>query len=192
MRNENDSLFRFRPDLQQLGLHKFPRLSIERSERFVHEEHDWIRCKCSGKVYALLHAAGKLRRIVTVEARKTDQLNKVIRALLHRGFAKAFLQLHAVANIPGNGPPWQQARMLENHCSVNPWTGYTLAIDRYVALLIRKQTRHNVEHRCLPATAWADDSHELAVVDREGYIGQCEDVPVFPFNPVMFREVIDL
>src|SRR5262245_29760141 len=82
--------------------------------------------------------------------------------------------------------------MLEHHCSINPGTRHALAIDGYLALLTWKQAGNDVEHRCLPATAGADDGHELAVVDGEGHIRQSRDVPVFAFKPVMFSEVFDL
>ena len=69
------------PDLQQLGLHELARLRVQRRERLIHQQHGRVRRQRPGQIHALLHAAGKLRRIVPFEAAQAHQLDEVFGAL---------------------------------------------------------------------------------------------------------------
>ena len=50
MGDEEDRLARARPDLEQLRLHVLARLRVERGERLVHEQHDWIEASARARL----------------------------------------------------------------------------------------------------------------------------------------------
>ena len=167
MRDKHNRLFRFSPNLQQLGLHELPGLGVERGERFVHQHHDGVCRERSGEIDPLLHPTGEFRRKVPLEAGQADELDEEIRALLHRRCIEALLQLHTVPDIARNGAPRQQARVLKHNGAVDTGPGHTFAVNKHIALFVRKQSGNNVQQRCLAAAAGTDDRHKLALGDRK-------------------------
>ena len=79
--DEQHGLAALLPDAQQLGLHDLARLRVERGERLVHQQHVGIDRERAGEIDALAHAAGKLARIIVLEAAEADELEQVERAL---------------------------------------------------------------------------------------------------------------
>src|SRR5262249_10552144 len=115
-----------------------------------------------------------------------------LRPFLHRVLVEPSLELHSVSNISGNGPPGQQTRMLKDDGAIDPRTIDALSINGNVSFVVRKQTRDNIEHRRLAATAGSDNRHKLSIFDGERNIRQCENVAILPLEPVMLRKVVDL
>ena len=53
-----------RDQAQDFVLQRLPRHGVERAERLVHQQHRRLLREAARDLHALLHAAGKLRRIV--------------------------------------------------------------------------------------------------------------------------------
>jgi hypothetical protein len=88
---------------------------------------------------SLLHSAGQLGRIVPLEARKADELDEIIRTLLHLGFIEPLLQFHAVPDITRNRAPRQQAGVLKDDCAIDSGAEDFLSIDQYIAFFVGQQ-----------------------------------------------------
>ena len=173
MRDEEDGLVSLAPDLEQLGLHELAGLRVERGERLVHQQHDGIGGERTGQVDALLHSAGQLRRVVTLEAAQTDSLMKCSVRCVHGRAIEAVLHFHAVADVAGDGPPRQQTRLLKDDRAIDARTIDSLCHrSTRVPASYAQQAGDDVEQRRLAAAARSDDGHELAVGDRERHVGR--------------------
>ena len=113
-------LARLAPDLEQLGLHELAGLGVERGERLVHQQHFGIGRQRAREIDALLHAARKFGRDngVSKPARPTILMKCSVRSAIVL-LIEAPLQFHAVADVAGDGAPWQQARMLKDYGAVD-------------------------------------------------------------------------
>src|SRR5437763_1590897 len=94
--DEERSLARPRPDLEQLQLHELAGLGVERGERLVQQQHLRIRCQGAGQVDPLLHPAGQLGRIGLLKPVQSDQLDELTGPIARRGARQPPLQLAAV------------------------------------------------------------------------------------------------
>ena len=68
-----------RPDAQQFQLHEIAGLRVQCGERLVHQQNSGVDRQRSGEIDALLHAAGKLMRIMILEAVKAHQIEIILR-----------------------------------------------------------------------------------------------------------------
>src|SRR5262249_61239607 len=75
--DEERGLASLTPDAQEFKIHFFPRHQIERAEWLVHQQQGWIMDQCAADGSALLHAAGKLRRIVMAKIRQAGQFQEI-------------------------------------------------------------------------------------------------------------------
>ena len=78
--DEQHGLSGFRPDLQQLLLHRFAGLRVERCERLVHQQDLRVHDQRAREIDALLHAAGELVGIMVLEAGEADHVDEMRRA----------------------------------------------------------------------------------------------------------------
>src|SRR5437879_6407224 len=70
--DEDDGLAPELPQLEQVGLQLGAGLRVDRGERLVHQDHRRIVGEGSDQRGALAHPAGKLVRIIALEAGKPD------------------------------------------------------------------------------------------------------------------------
>src|SRR5262249_49342090 len=73
VRDEDDGRPLALPYLEQLILHVFTSLDIERRERLIHEEKKRIDRQSTRNAHALAHAAGELRGVTVLEAGQADK-----------------------------------------------------------------------------------------------------------------------
>ena len=103
-----------RTDPQQLGLHVFAGHLVERAERLIHQQQRWMRRQCTGDRHALLHAARQLPGQVRSEVGELDELQHLVGALATLRLAPA-LQFQRQLDVPADGSPLEQPRLLERH-----------------------------------------------------------------------------
>ena len=82
--------------------------------------------------------------------------------------------------------------MLKYDGSIDAGPVNALPIDRHGTFFIRKQSRDNVQHRCLATTAGTDDRQEFSVCDGERDVRQRENFAVLPLEPVALCEMLNL
>jgi hypothetical protein len=66
--DEEHGLLRVLPDPKQQFLHQHAGLTVERTERLVHQQQLWIVSQSPCKCDALHHAAGELLGVIVLEA----------------------------------------------------------------------------------------------------------------------------
>src|SRR4026207_244630 len=76
---KDDGFFSLSPDAQQFELHEVARLRIQCSEGLIHQQNSRIYRQRSSEIDPLLHAAGELMWIMSLETRKADQVEKFLR-----------------------------------------------------------------------------------------------------------------
>ena len=74
--DEDDRLAAFLPNLLDIAVELFSCHSIQRSERFVHQQHPRVRCQSSSERHALFHAARELMHVGFHEFFEADQIKK--------------------------------------------------------------------------------------------------------------------
>src|SRR5450830_53183 len=79
VRDEHDGPLVTLPQRHQLFLHLHLGLGVERSERFVHQNHRGILQQCTGDADALRHAARELSREVIFKTAELDRLDEGLR-----------------------------------------------------------------------------------------------------------------
>src|SRR5262249_8196993 len=99
---------------------------------------------------------------------------------------------HSVAHVPGDATPWQEAGMLEHHRAIHVGAVDALTVDGDIAVLVRQESRNNIEQRCLSAAARSDDRQELALLNRKGHVCQSENVAIAALHPIALRQVLNI
>ena len=165
MGDEQHGLAALLPDAQQLGLHDLAGLRVERGERLVHQQDFRIDRERAREVDALAHAAGKLARIVVLEAFEPDELEQVERALALRG-ADAAGDLGADQRIGEHGAPRQQAVVLEHEAAVAARAAHDAAVEQHLARARRLEPGDDAQERGLAAARRPDHRDEAAALDR--------------------------
>jgi hypothetical protein len=129
VRDEQDGLAGRLPDPQQLVLQRLPGLRVQRSERFVHQQHLGIEGEAAGDGDTLLHAAGKLVRKPVGEALQTDQLQVMLGPFAAHRSGQA-LRLQPELDVLARGAPGQQRVLLEDDPSVKAGTCDGIAVQQ--------------------------------------------------------------
>src|SRR6266436_3896485 len=78
VRDKDDGFTTGFPNLLNVAVKLLASQGIKRGERFVHEQHAWIRRKRASQRDALLHSAGKLMNVCVFKPAQTDQLQIVL------------------------------------------------------------------------------------------------------------------
>jgi len=167
VRDEERSLTCLRPDLQELELHHFARLRVQRRERLVEKEHLRVGEERPGEVHALLHAPRQLERIGILETLEADELDLVSRAVDHLSLAHGALGLDAEDDVAEDRAPREQAGLLEHHGAIGARLRDLAPVEREGSGGDRDEAVDRVEERRLAAARRADDREELAGPHRE-------------------------
>src|SRR5262249_37302688 len=152
-------------NLQELHLHEFSRLRIERGERLVQQQKLRIGRERAGDVDALAHAAAKLMRIMLGEAGKTDELDERSGAAAGVVLGRAALELEPIADVALDRVPGEERVLLEHHGAIGTGRSDQLAVDADFAAVGFGQTVDSIQEGRLAAAAGADDGNELAFED---------------------------
>ena len=157
------------PKLQQQVLQLHPHHRVERAERFVHQPHFRSSRQRARDGDALLHAAGKLIRIVVRIAAKPDQVEMFEAELFERLTRGAGLVLHAEYYVIEHGLPREDrfCVLLEHEHHFGART-----IDGRAAEFRRSRRRfgqasHDMQQSRFATAGRADQSDEFALADRE-------------------------
>ncbi len=160
---------------EQLLLQDFARLRVERRERLVHQQDRRVHGERPHQAHALLHAAGELIGIVTLEAGQADQLEIVRHPRLD---LRARRPRHGEpeGGVVVDGLPGEQAEMLEHHGNaVGRPAGHRLAMDEKLAAAEIGEAGDTAQQRGLAAAGGTHDAHDLVAPDRERQLMEGDD-----------------
>ena len=145
------------------------------------------------QIHSLLHATGQLRRIVPLEAVQSHQLDELLGPAPHDVAIEAALHLHAVAHVAGDGPPWQQARLLKDDGPIDA-RARRRVFPSMTTLpgVVAEQAGDDVEECRLAAAARPDDRHELAVGDRERHVRERQHLTAVALDVVALGQAVDV
>ncbi len=134
MRDEDHGLAFFGTfhELQQLLLQDLAGLRVERSEWLVHQQYGGIDGQRAHEADALLHAAGKLVRILLLESGEADEIEVVAHAFLDLR-ARCTGHGEAESGVLENRLPRQQAEMLEHHRHAFGRAGHGFSLHQKLA-----------------------------------------------------------
>src|SRR5882724_3115853 len=79
-------------------------------------------------------------------------------------------------DIPADGFPRKQMRLLEHHADIGPRALHRPAIHRHRAAVGRLQARDGIEYRRLAAPRWTDDADKLAMRHAERHTVDGDDL----------------
>ncbi len=166
MGDQEDGLAALAPDREQLGLHDFARLCVERGKGLVEQQDARIDCECARHVDALAHAARELVRVVALEASETRHGDEFFRDLrgLRPGLAR---KREPIGHVLDHGLPGQQRILLEHHGAVRAGLSDAGAVHEHGTVGRLQQSVDDAQQRGLAAAARAHDRDELALTDRE-------------------------
>ena len=173
MRDEGDGRPFQLVDMQDQVVHDFPRLRVERAERFVHQQHLRPAHQRAGDGDALLHAAGKLVRPGVgggVEAHQCQQGVGAAGGGFDIGFADVFAAMRQTAaelDVLHHRQPRVQAVMLEHHGTVGARPGHRPAIGQQVAGCVVFEAADDAQQRRFAAAGSADEGDELVAGNVE-------------------------
>jgi hypothetical protein len=118
------------------------------------------------------------------------ELDEMVGALAHVG-PRSGAASPAVADVSGDGSPWEEARLLEYGRAADIGRVDRHAVDAYFALLVGQKASEDVEQRGLAATGRPDDAHEFAVGYVDGDVREGEEFALLAFEPVAISQLIN-
>src|ERR1700760_2843833 len=100
------------------------------------------------------------------EVRQPDHLEKPSRDLAPLGQRK-LARFETEFDVVPHGHPWKQRIVLEHDRAFRAGSAHWPAVDRDPARGRRDQTGNDLEQRRLPASRWAEQADELALLDPQ-------------------------
>ena len=145
---------------------------IERCKRLVHQQHGRTQSQRARDLHALLHAAGKLPRIVVVMPLEADQAERLSHPLLD--FASRQLAFEPEGDVAGDSTPLQQRMriVLKDNDDVRWRAVNKPAIDTYRASRAGRQSAEHAQQRCLARARRSDNGQEFAAAQLQRDIRQ--------------------
>ena len=149
-----------------------PEFGVEIRKRFVHQEHARIPHQRPAERHALLLATGEFARTPVQEVLDIEEFGRFLHPLLD-------LRLRRLAHLQRERQVLLdrfvriQRIVLEHHGDVAVFRIeiiHQLVANVDIAVRDLDQSRHQVQGRRFSAAGWADQRHELAILDREGHI----------------------
>ena len=166
------------PEFQKFAAEVLGRQDIEGGERLIHEKHFRFHDQSAGEADALLHAAGKLLGVSSLEAVQANRVERAQRALaaLHGRYAAGFERsLHVFEN----GKPREKRETLEDDGHVGKLTVILLemqwlAMPKKRARRRLRKARQNAQQRRLAAARRPEQGHDFPRLDVE--VGMAHDL----------------
>src|SRR6267378_1546575 len=126
--DEDDGLSGLAPDTLELVVEQVAGLRIESGKWFIHQEDVGLHGQGASQRHALLHAPGKLMRMVFLELRETNEIQVVagLRAALFPVYP--FLPQAKFVVLP-RGEPRKQSQLLEQKYAVGTGFFHFAAVD---------------------------------------------------------------
>jgi hypothetical protein len=162
VRDEEHRLTPIFPQPKKLELQADFRLGIERAERLIHQHDLRVLREQRRELAALAHTAGKLARVVVLEAAKSHRLDQRADQL---GVLSS-LDLQRQCDVASHRLPRKQGVLLEHVADLLPATTLRRAQSNLTRLR-GDDRRQDVQERALAAAARPDDRDELTVGDVE-------------------------
>jgi len=103
--NEDDGLIESALQLEKLILHFATNKRIKGRKSLIHEQDVSLGCECTSQTNSLLHATGKLMRILVSPPIKTDSVQPLV------GLLKAFLLLELALQLQPVGRIFTHSKM---------------------------------------------------------------------------------
>ncbi len=153
----------------QFLLHQDSGLGVERAERLVHQQHVGIDCIGARNGHPLLQAARQLMGIGIGVILEAHQLQEMLDAA--NSFAASDLPaFEAEADVLAHGLPGKQRELLKHHGAIRAGCKDRALSHEHAAGGREVEPGGHAQHRRLAAAGWADNGHELPVVNRQGHI----------------------
>ena len=165
MRDEDDRFSGHRPNALEFEHHQLPRQSVERGERFVHEQNGRIVDETARNCDPLLHSARQLVRKMLGKLLEPDELEECF-GLGPAGCDVSAERPDRQENVFHGRVPRHQRRLLKDDPDVAARSGNWLAVDHRRTACRFEQTRQESQQRRLSATRRADYRQKPAA--REG------------------------
>jgi hypothetical protein len=145
---------------------------VQRAEWLVHQHDARTECKRAGNRHPLLHSAGKLGRIVVLEAGQSNEFQKL------QGPVASFRlgsvgDLKRKLDIADSSAPREGGLFLKHHADVLMRSAYLCVVDKNASLEVGDHSAYDVEKSGFSAAARADDRDELALLHRKRYPIEC-------------------
>ncbi|MCS3451217.1 hypothetical protein M2222_009082 [Bradyrhizobium elkanii] len=147
-------------------LHHAARLCVQSTERFVHKQDTRPVDEDTRDLDPLLHAAGKLRRIESLEAGEADQPQNVVRGAMPLTPADA-AHFRAERNIFTDALPGKQRMLLEHDAPIRARPHDRLIVDCQPPPRHWQMSRQDAKQGRFPASGWAKHANEFARRDRK-------------------------
>ena len=168
VRNEHDRRLAHGDQPQDFILQCLARHGIECAERLVHQQYCRLLREAACDLHTLLHAAGKLRRIMSGMIGEADLGEQFLdaRATLRGGHVVGFQRQRDIA---GGGAPGQQslAVILEHKGDFFFWPVHRPPVEQHLSLAGRQQSAHHTQQRRLATARGADQADEFGLSDGE-------------------------
>ena len=151
---------------------------IECGKRFVHEQNGGAQSQRARDLHALLHAAGKLPRIVVAVPVQADEPQRLVHPLVD--FAPRQLAFQSEGDVAGHRPPLQQSvRIVLKDDDDVRWR----AVDQPPVYIYRAaragcQSAEHAQQRRLAGAGWPDNGQELAAAQLQRNIRKDSTHPI--------------
>ena len=166
MGDEQDGLALGHPEALQFDVHVLARHGVERTERFVHQQHRRIVHQGADNADPLLHAAGELGGIALFELAQSNEINELTRPrqiLL----AIKLLDVDRDQHVVENGAPGKQHGRLEHDADVVSRPLQLAVAEPDSSRTGRDQSCEDTKQRRFPAARRTHNRDEFAEADIE-------------------------
>src|ERR1043166_8670405 len=168
MRDKDNGLALLFTNFQQLVLKHHSSLRIQRTERFIHQNHRRFVSQGAHDGGPLTHTAGELRRVVFFESGQPREINKVTYLALAILLGIA-LRIQSKADVFLDGEPGKELAFLRHVADFCIEPPDFFALIENLTGRRREKSGNEFDQSRLPATAWSDNGHEFAVSDGQVY-----------------------
>ena len=159
--DEDHGLPPLEPQPFDVEAHLLPRERVQGPERLVHQEERRVVDQTPADRRSLTHPPRQLERVAVLETVEPHRGQERLRLGSERGDVQP-PALDLEEDVPEDGPPVEQHRVLEDDADLGLWPGHPAPGDRDRPGRRGEQARDHQEQRALPAARGPEDRHELA------------------------------
>ena len=161
VRDEDDGLAAFHPDVLDVAVELLAGERIERGEGLVHQQHPRVGRERAGQRDALLHAAGELVHMRMLELLEADELEEMVGDFLALGIPQIRPQFQPEHHVAEDVEPRKQRRFLEHDEPLPPGPFHELAVGEHAAGIRHGQACDDVEQGRFAAAARPDADRRI-------------------------------
>src|SRR5882672_11968591 len=164
--DKDDGLPGLAPDALELVVEEVAGLRIQGCEWLVHQQHVRLHGQRASQRHALLHATGKLMRMVLLELGEVNEIQVVAGLLTPLFRVYAFLP-QAKFDVFTRCEPRKKSQLLEQEYAVGTRFLHFAAINPDFSRRRAIESRDEMKQCGLAAPGWADDAQEFSRKDFE-------------------------